>query len=100
MEDYLYQKELFLPLDGIKNKSMDMKDEEWEVLDRKTLEMIWLSLEASMDFNISKENTTKELMDALAKLYEKPSASNKVFIMKKLFNMKMQEGGSVAYHLN
>jgi hypothetical protein len=100
MEDYLFKKELFLPLDGIKNKSMDMKDEEWEVLDRKTLEMIWLSLEASMDFNISKENKTKELMDALAKLYEKPSASNKVFIMKKLFNMKMQEGGSVAYHLN
>ena len=39
-------------------------------------------------------------MDALAKLYEKPSASNKVFIMKRLFNMKMSEGGSVADHLN
>jgi hypothetical protein len=42
----------------------------------------------------------KELMDALAKLYEKPSASNKVFLMKRLFNMKMSEGGSVADHLN
>jgi hypothetical protein len=39
-------------------------------------------------------------MDALAKLYEKPSASNKVFLMKRLFNMKMLEGGSVADHLN
>jgi hypothetical protein len=39
-------------------------------------------------------------MDALAKLYEKPSASNKVFLMKILFNMKMSEGGSVADHLN
>ena len=39
-------------------------------------------------------------MDALAKLYEKPSASNKVFLMKRLFNMKMSEGGSVADHLN
>jgi hypothetical protein len=38
--------------------------------------------------------------DALAKLYEKPSASNKVFLMKRLFNMKMSEGGSVANHLN
>jgi hypothetical protein len=53
-----------------------------------------------MAFNISKENTTKELMDALAKLYEKPSSSNKVFLMKRLFNMKMSEGGSVADHLN
>jgi hypothetical protein len=51
-------------------------------------------------FNISKENTTKYLMDALAKLYEKPSMSNKVFLMKRLFNMKMSEGGSVADHLN
>ena len=39
-------------------------------------------------------------MDALAKLYEKPSASNKVFIMKRLFKMKMSEGGSIEDHLN
>jgi hypothetical protein len=59
-----------------------------------------MSLAASVDFNISKEKTMKELMDALAKLYEKPSVSNKVFLMKILFNMKMSEGGSVADHLN
>jgi hypothetical protein len=100
MEDYLYQKDLFLPLGGIEKKSMTMKDEEWEVLDRKALGTIWLSLATSMAFNISKEKTTKELMDALAKLYEKPSTSNKVFLMKRLFNMKMSEGGSVANHLN
>jgi hypothetical protein len=39
-------------------------------------------------------------MDALAKLYEKPSTSNKVFLMKRLFNMKMSKGGYVADHLN
>jgi hypothetical protein len=53
-----------------------------------------------VDFNISKENTTEDLMKTLAKLYEKPSASNKVFLMKRLFNMKMSEGGFVADHLN
>jgi hypothetical protein len=73
MEDYLYQKDLFLPLGGIEKKSTTMKDEEWEVLDRKALGMIRLSLAASVAFNISKEKTTKEMMDALAKLYEKPS---------------------------
>jgi hypothetical protein len=45
MEDYLYQKDLFLPLGGIEKKSTTMKDEEWEVLDRKALGTIWLSLE-------------------------------------------------------
>jgi hypothetical protein len=100
MEDYLYQKDLFLPLSGVAKKSAAMKDEEWEILDRKALGTIQLSLAASVTFNISKEKTTKGLINALAKLYEKPSASNKVFLMKRLFNMKMSEGGSVADHLN
>jgi hypothetical protein len=62
--------------------------------------MIRLSLAASVALNISKERTTKVLMDALAKLYEKPSTSNKVFLMKRLFNMNMSEGGYFADHLN
>jgi hypothetical protein len=52
MEDYLYQKDLFLPLGGIEKKSMTMKDEEWEVLDRKALGMIRLSLAASIWLSI------------------------------------------------
>ena len=51
-------------------------------------------------FNISKETTIEGLMSTLAKLYEKPSASNKEFLVKRLFYMKMLEGGSVVDHLN
>ena len=53
-----------------------------------------------MAFNITKTKMTVELMETLVKLYEKPSTSNKVFLMKHLFNMKMEEGGSVTNHLN
>jgi hypothetical protein len=42
----------------------------------------------------------EDLMKALARLYEKPLASNKVFIMKQLFNMNMSKGGTIAEHLN
>jgi hypothetical protein len=87
-------------LGGIAKKPMTMKDEEWEVLDINELGTIQLSLEASMAFNISKEKMTTKMMDTLAKLYEKPLASNKVFLMKRLFNMKMSEGGFVVDHLN
>jgi hypothetical protein len=100
MEDYLYQKDLFLPLSRVAKNPEAMKEEEWEILDGKALGTIRLSLVASMAFNISKEKITKGLMDVLAKLYEKPSASNKVFLMKRLFNMKMSEGGSIVDHLN
>jgi hypothetical protein len=77
-----------------------MKDEEWEIIDRKALGMIWLYLAVSMAFNILKEKTIKDLMNALAKQYEKPLASNKVFLMKQLFNMKTLEDGYVVDHLN
>jgi hypothetical protein len=42
MEYYLYQKDIFLPLGGKSKQPMSMKDEEWEVLDRKALGMIRL----------------------------------------------------------
>jgi hypothetical protein len=37
MEDYLCQKDLFLPLGGIPKKLTSMKDKEWQVLGRKAL---------------------------------------------------------------
>ena len=100
MEDYLYQRDLYLPLSGKTKKSTSMIDTEWDILDRKALGTIRLCLAASIAFNISKEMTTEVLMSALVKLYKKPSASNKVFLMKHLFNMRMPEGGSTADHLN
>ena len=54
MEDYLY-----LPLGGKAKQPVTMKDEEWEVLDRKALGTIWMHLALSMDFNISKENNNR-----------------------------------------
>ena len=72
MEDYLYQKDLYLPLGGKASKLMSMTDEEWEILDRKALGTIQLCLAVSVAFNISKEKTTIDLINELEKLYEKP----------------------------
>ena len=67
---------------------------------QKELGTIRSCLVASVAFNISKEKTMVDLINALVKLYEKPLASNKVFLMKRLFNMKMSVGGSITNHLN
>ena len=75
-------------------KPAAMKDEAWNLLDRKALGTIRLCLAASVAYNILKEKTTEDVMKPLAKLYEKPSASNKVFLMNRLFNMKMSDNGS------
>jgi hypothetical protein len=100
MEDYIYQKDLWQLLGGKAKKPSAMSNEDWDILDRKELGSICLCLAPSMAFNISTTKTTKYLMSTLAKLYEKPSTSNKVFLMKCLFTLKMVEGESVEDHSN
>ena len=77
-----------------------MKAEEWALLDRQVLGVIRLTLSRSAAYNVVKEKTTTDLMKALSGMYEKPSANNKMHLMKKLFNLKMAENSSVAQHLN
>ena len=79
---------------------MSIMDEELDILDREAPVTIQFRLVVSVSFNISKEKTMEDLMNAFVKFYEKPLASNKVFLMKHLFNMKMSEGGSIIDHLN
>jgi hypothetical protein len=58
MEDYLYQKDIYLSLGRKEKQWTSMKDEEWDILDRKALGTIRLFLEVPMDFNILKEKET------------------------------------------
>lgn len=51
-------------------------------------------------FNIVNEKTTTSLMKTLTNMYEKPFALNKVFLMCKLFNLKMNEGANIIDHVN
>lgn len=39
-------------------------------------------------------------MEKLSSCMKKPSASNKVLLIKRLFNIQMVEGGSILDHLN
>ncbi|WVZ16376.1 hypothetical protein V8G54_009358 [Vigna mungo] len=98
IEDYLYQKKLYQPLSG--HQPENMKDEDWILLDRQALGVIRLTLSRNVAFNIAKEKTTVGLMTALSSMYEKPSASNKVHLMRRLFNLRMSDGAMVAQHLN
>jgi len=98
IEDYLYGKKLHLPLLG--SKPENMQEEEWLLLDKQVLGIIRLSLSRRVAHNVTKEKSTTRLMEALSGMYEKPSANNKVHLMKKLFNLKMIESTSVTQHLN
>ena len=87
IEDYLYGRKLHLPLLGTKPESM--KVEEWTLPDRQVLGVIRLTISRSVAHNVVKGKTTADLMKALSGMNEKPSANNKVHLIKKLFNLKM-----------
>ena len=93
----MFNKKLHLPLGS---KPERMKTEEWNLWDRHVLGVICLALSKNVTHNVAKEKTTVGMMQALAEMYEKPSANNRVYLMKKLFNMKMSESGLVVKHLN
>ena len=77
-----------------------MKDEDWNLLDRQELGFIRLTLSRAVVHNVVKEKITMDLMKALSSMYEKLLANNKVYLMKKLFNLKKAKGTPVAQHLN
>ncbi|WCJ44212.1 Retrovirus-related Pol polyprotein from transposon TNT 1-94 [Euphorbia peplus] len=97
IEDYLYGKELHEPLD---EQPKEMSDEDWKLLDRKAMSVIRLSLSRNVAHHTVKAKTTIEILEILSSLYEKPSAANKVHLMRRLFNFQMTENSSVAVHLN
>ena len=77
-----------------------MDENELNLLDRKALGTSRLTLSKSVAFNIKNKNTIVSLMVALTSMYEQPSTTNKVYLIKKLFNLKMPENGNFKQHLN
>lgn len=61
------------------------------LLDRQVLGVIRLTLSRSVVHDILQKKTTTGLTAAFSSIYERPSANNKVYIMKNLFNLKMAE---------
>ncbi|VFQ60258.1 unnamed protein product [Cuscuta campestris] len=72
----------------------------WDSKDKKARGKITLALTRSVAFNIMKETTARGMLTALSNMYEKPSAGNRVFLMRELFMMRMNEGSPVADHIN
>jgi len=52
MKDYLYQKYLYQPIEEKSKKPSSTSDEEWNLLDRKSLGTVRLFISSSVAFNI------------------------------------------------
>ncbi|KMT18040.1 hypothetical protein BVRB_2g032330 [Beta vulgaris subsp. vulgaris] len=79
IEDILYQKNLYQPLS---EKPAEIEEAKWKVLDRQAVAVVRLTLARTMVFNVKDIKTTAGLIKALSDMYEKPSAMNKVYLMR------------------
>jgi len=99
MEDMLVDKDQSITLDP-GTKPIGVSDEEWKKLDRKAKSTIRLCFLDSVLLNVSGEATVKDLCVNLGTLYQSKSLVNKLFLRKKLYNLRMKDGDSVTEHLN
>ncbi|MCO5555351.1 hypothetical protein L7F22_008897 [Adiantum nelumboides] len=98
MRDVFINKDLIAPLH--EHKEDAYTDDQWEDLIERAMATVCLHLGESIYFTSMDKTTAKELWDALCAAWDGKSASNKVFLMKKLMRMNMKEGKSVSLHLN
>eukprot|EP00253_Pinus_taeda_P002925 PITA_02925 len=99
MEDLFVDKDQWIAVDP-GTKPTGVIDEEWKKLDRKAKSTIKLCVSYLVLLNVSREATAKALWDKLGTLYQSKSLVNKLFLQKKLYNLRMKDGDSVTEHLN
>lgn len=97
IEDIIYAKELDIVLKG---KPDSLTEEEFVRLDRRAMSIVRLTLIRDVAFNTTRAKSTKEMLQILANMYEKPTAANKVYLVRKLCNLKMNESTPMHTHLN
>ena len=91
--DMLYAKELE---DAMLEKKPEGTDEKvWMKLDRRALGLVRNIISMDVASHVANETTTFGLIKRLSDLYEKPSSSNKIHLLRRLFQLKMAEGVSV-----
>ena len=90
------------PLKTITTKLGAMSVEDWNELDAKLGDsIVRLHLAKPVYFfPVVNEKTTHELREKLCATYEKETTSDKVYLMKRLFEPQMKEGGSIALYLD
>jgi hypothetical protein len=99
MEDLLEDRDLW-QVASLDVRPAKISQAYWELKDRKANGLIRLCLVDSVLLNVLDEKTANSLWTRLGFVYQAKSLVNKFLLKKKLYSLKMEEGGSVTEHLN
>ncbi|CAJ2658330.1 unnamed protein product [Trifolium pratense] len=100
MEDWLYTKDLYDPIEGESARSKDTSDTDWKKMNRKAVAIIRQWLDLSVYPHVEAETNTHTMWNKLKELYERKNVQNKACLIRKLVNMKYKDGESMAEHMS
>ncbi|BBH02116.1 hypothetical protein Prudu_012586 [Prunus dulcis] len=100
MEDILYCKDLYEPLQLLGQKPAGKSDDAWSILNRKVVGQIRQWVDQSVFHHVSQETDAYKLWTKLSSMYERKTAQNKASVIRRLVNLKYRDGRSVTEHLS
>ncbi|KAK2978837.1 hypothetical protein RJ640_030648 [Escallonia rubra] len=98
VKDILVQQGLLKPLLGNKPESMDQDD--WEELQAKAVSTIRLNLAPKVKYQVLTETSPTALWQKLEKIYMSKSLSNRLYLKKDLYQLRMDEGSDLGDHIS
>ncbi|CAH9074170.1 unnamed protein product [Cuscuta europaea] len=98
MEDFLSCKDLFDPIEMKGINPDPPKSIEWKKINRKTIGQIRQWIDHSVFHHVAQETDAYALWKKLEDMYQAKTARNKALLMRRLVNMKLKSGTSVAEH--
>ncbi|TNV99285.1 hypothetical protein C5H24_12350, partial [Xylella fastidiosa] len=98
MEDMLILKELYEPLEHVGVKPIEVKTEDWKSLNRKAVALIRQCVGQEVIHHVAQETDAYALWTKLEGMYQSKTSRNKALLMRRLVNLKLRVGDSVAGH--
>ncbi|KAI5342466.1 hypothetical protein L3X38_010341 [Prunus dulcis] len=84
MEDILYCKDLYEPLQLLRKKSEGKSDDAWSILNRKAVEQILQWMDQSVFHHVAQETDAYKLWTKLSSIYERKTVQNKALVIRRL----------------
>ncbi|GKV38176.1 hypothetical protein SLEP1_g46114 [Rubroshorea leprosula] len=100
MEDKLFCKDLYDPIEHKGIKPAEINDADWKKIDRKAYGVIRKWIDMSVIHHMAQEKESYKLWTKLEELFERKNALKKASLIRKLVNLKYNEGKNVSEHLN
>ena len=99
MEDFLYCKDLYKPIEE-ENKPEAKTEDVWKLENRKTVGLIQQHIDQSIFQHVANDINAYALWKKLQSMYERKTTLNIATLIRRLVRLQYKEGKSMTKHMN